>query len=64
MRNYLEQCPCDSGKEAYAQFDGRGIFLCYTCDDCHKEKMSRYRPEILDYYTQDDVCEPIEPEDY
>lgn len=44
--------------------DGRGIPLTTTCEDCHDEKMSRYRPEILEYYTQEDVDEPIEPEEW
>jgi len=57
------ECPCGSGKYSEWQYDGRGIELCRTCNDCHKEKMSRYRPEILEYYTQADVDEPIE-EDY
>ena len=56
-------CPCDSGKLREPQFDGRGIFLCFTCEKCHKEKMSGYRPEILGFYTQADVDEPIEPLD-
>ena len=42
--------------------DGRGIPLCRVCDLCRDEKLSRYRPEILTGYTQDDVNEPIEPE--
>jgi len=57
------ECNCGSGKYREPQFDGRGIFLTYTCTSCHKEKMSHYRSEILEYYTQADVDEPIE-EDY
>jgi hypothetical protein len=48
MRNYLGECPCGSGKEAEAQFDARDIFLNYTCSVCHKEKMSKYRPDVLE----------------
>lgn len=44
--------------------DGRGIPLCRVCDNCEKEKLSRYRPEVLGYYDEDDVDEPIEPDDY
>ena len=33
--------------EREAQYDARGIFLCYTCNECHEEKMARYRPEVL-----------------
>jgi len=53
-------CPCGSGKPSEWQTDGRGIPLCRTCDDCHTQKMSRYRPEILAHYTQENVDEPIE----
>lgn len=40
--------------------DARGIPLCRVCDACEKEKLSRYRPEILSGYDQSDVDEPIE----
>jgi hypothetical protein len=56
-------CSCNSGEIREAQYDGRGIFLTFTCSKCHKEKMSRYHPEILEYYTQADVDEQIE-DDY
>lgn len=56
-------CPCGSGLWREAQYDGRGIFLCYTCPDCHDHKMKGYNPVILGPYTQADVDEPIEPED-
>jgi len=59
----LRECPCGSGEWPEAQYDGRGIFLTYTCSKCHKEKMSRFNPVILGYYTQADVDEPIESED-
>lgn len=56
-------CDCGSGEYSEWQYDGRGIELCKTCIKCHEKKMSRYNPVILDYYTQADVDEPIEPED-
>jgi len=59
----IRECPCGSGKPSQWQFDYRGIELCRTCDDCHSEKMSRYRDEILNGYDQSDVDEPIEPPD-
>jgi hypothetical protein len=43
----LQQCPCGSGEYPEAQHDARGIFLCYTCDKCEKEKLSHYRREVL-----------------
>jgi hypothetical protein len=61
MRNDL--CRCGSGLWSEAQYDGRGIYLCRTCPQCHKREMSKYNPVILKYYTQADIDEPIE-EDY
>jgi len=50
-------CPCGSGEDRYAQYDGHGIFLTFTCTKCHKEKMSRYRADIMEAY---DCDEPID----
>lgn len=57
-------CSCGSRKPSSRRYDGRGIYLCSTCPDCREEKMSRYRPAILAPYSQSDVDEPIEPEEY
>lgn len=43
----LQQCPCGSGEYPQAQHDADGIFLCYTCDKCEKEKLSKYRADIF-----------------
>lgn len=40
--------------------DARGIPLARVCPECRKEKLSKFRPEILTGYTQADVDEPIE----
>jgi hypothetical protein len=40
-------CPCGSGKPRAAQYDARGIFLTYTCGDCHDRKIAKYRPDVL-----------------
>jgi hypothetical protein len=40
-------CPCKSGNYRTAQHDARGIFLCYTCSVCEREKLGRYRPDVL-----------------
>lgn len=40
--------------------DAQGIPLTRVCDRCEREKLSRYRPEILTGYGQDDVDEPID----
>ena len=42
------------------EYDAQGIFLCRVCDGCVEEKLSKYRPEILSGYSQNDVYEPIE----
>lgn len=58
------ECECGSGKHYEWQYDYQGIELCTTCEDCHDDKMSRYRQDILNGYDQSDIDEPIEPEDY
>jgi hypothetical protein len=57
-------CNCGSGLNSHWVNDAQGIPLCRVCPSCKEEKLSRYRPEILSGYTQADVDEPIEPEDY
>ena len=44
--------------------DAQGIPLAKVCTKCEREKLSRYRPEILSEYDQSDVNEPIEPDDF
>lgn len=53
----------DSTEYAWWEKDAQGIPLCKVCEKCVDEKLSKYRPEILHGYTQEDVDEPIE-EDY
>lgn len=53
-----------SDEPTWWEHDGRGIPLCRVCDRCRKEKLSAYRPEILRHYTEDDVNEPIEAEEW
>lgn len=55
-------CPCGSGLESDWQYDARGIELCRTCPKCHKEKMKKYRPDVLsdpNYWSD----EPIEEDE-
>lgn len=52
----------ESGEPSWWERDARGIELCRVCDICREAKLSRYRPEILSGYDQDDVNEPIEAE--
>ena len=51
------RCNCGSKKCKEAQYDGHGLFLTYTCEDCHAKKMSGYRSDIHSQYECD---EPIE----
>jgi hypothetical protein len=55
-------CDCGSGLSSEPQYDARGIFLTNTCPKCKKEKLSKYRSDVLTdsgYYAD----EPIEPEE-
>lgn len=57
----MKNCDCGSGEIREAEYDARGIFLVYACDKCRKEKLSRFRPDVLtdpNYWTD----EPIEEE--
>jgi len=63
-RSWIKECPCGSGEEGNALNDAQGIFVSYVCDKCEANVKSKYRPEIFTGYTQADVDEPIEPEDY
>jgi hypothetical protein len=56
------ECCCGSGEVREAEFDARGIFLCYVCDQCRAEKLRGYRSDVLsdpDYWAD----EPIEAEE-
>ena len=58
-----DACTCGSGLFREELSDARGIFCCYTCEECEQEKRSQYRVEVLEdsNYECDEV---IEPEDY
>ena len=55
-------CNCGSNDPSWWEYDAQNIPLCKVCDKCRQSKLSKYRPEILTGYTQDDVDEPIEPD--
>lgn len=44
------------------QYDARGIYLCYTCDECHDQKMRSYRPEVL--FNPNYECDEVIDDDY
>jgi hypothetical protein len=53
-------CSCGSGKLWKPQYDARGIFLTYTCEDCHDRKMAEFRPDLLTdplYWTDEPIDE-------
>lgn len=53
----MHECDPDEVERVY---DAQGIYLCRVCPECRKEKLSRFRPEILSGYDQSDVDEAIE----
>lgn len=55
-------CTCGSGKESIWIYDARNIPLARVCHDCKEEKLSRFRPEVLNNPNYE-ADEPIEPED-
>lgn len=64
MIDFLMNHPHTKNDGSWWENDARGIPLCRVCDECRAAKLSRYRPEILSGYDQNDVNEPIEEEDY
>ena len=52
-------CDCKKGYKN-ATYDGRGLFLCYTCPACYTKKMEGYRADIMepDYWHDEPIdCE-------
>lgn len=46
-QNKANFCNCGSNKHSWWHFDARGIELFKGCEDCEKEKLKQYRPEVL-----------------
>lgn len=59
----MDDCQHTKGDGSWWEHDGRGIPLTRVCAKCREARLSRYRPEILSWYSQADVEEQIE-EDY
>ena len=56
---------CDHTRaDSWWEHDGRGIPLARVCDKCYDHVMAQYRPEILEYYNESDVDEPIEGDEW
>jgi len=55
------ECNCGSGQIAEAEYDARGIFLTHACPKCKRQKLSKYRQDVLDNPNYE-ANEPIEPE--
>jgi hypothetical protein len=56
----MSECSCGSGFEREAEYDARGIFLDYVCDKCRKQKLSKYRRDVLtdpNYWTDEPIDE-------
>jgi hypothetical protein len=54
-------CPCGSAEPSYIEYDARGIPLTRVCKACRRERLARYRPEVLTN-PQYECDEPIEEE--
>ncbi len=52
-------CHCGSGEMFDRHYDGHGIYLFRSCDQCYAEKRAQFRDDIFDDYEAD---EPIEEE--
>jgi len=50
--------------ESWWEHDAQGIPLVRVCDKCRTARLACFRPEILTGYTQADVDEPIEPDEW
>lgn len=42
-----EDCDCGSGIPRFADYDARGIFLCFVCEQCRQTKLAKYRRDVL-----------------
>jgi hypothetical protein len=63
FQSRIRPCSCGSGMDSHWVNDARGIPLTRVCEKCEKEKLSKYRREVL-VNPNYEADEPIEPEDY
>lgn len=43
----IRECPCGSKQDSWWAKDARGIPLCRVCPKCKRQKLRRYRPDVL-----------------
>jgi len=48
-------------EETWAEYDARGYYLTRVCPCCVKQKLSKYRPKVLNDHSYS-ADEPFEPE--
>ena len=56
----MAACNCGSGENSWWRNDARGIPLAKVCGQCEKEKLSKFRPEVLtncNYHTDEEVSD-------
>lgn len=56
----MKPCPCGSGNERRALYDGHHIFMTFVCCACEEEKLASFRSDIFERYKTDEQIE----EDY
>lgn len=56
---------CDHTRaDSWWEHDGRGIPLARVCAKCQEAVLSKYDPKIFEYYSQADVNEQIEDDQW
>lgn len=56
----MRTCSCGSGKSRHGEYDARGIFLTFVCEDCRTRKLAGYRPDVLtdsNYWADESIDE-------
>jgi hypothetical protein len=56
-KTMIKLCLCGSGLHRYPLHDGYDIFLTFACEKCEKEKLSKFRPDIMERYPTDEQIE-------
>jgi len=56
---------CDHTRaDSWWEHDGRGIPLARVCNKCCEAVLAQYDPKILEFYSQSDVDEQIEDDQW